>query len=53
VTPSVAVHDCRVDAVTPEEIRGIFFVIGDIAEHVAAIRALLEDEDGEAPEDDG
>lgn len=42
------------DSVTPDEVRGIFFVIGDIAEHLAKIRKLLEEAvDGENPEDDG
>jgi hypothetical protein len=40
------------DPITPAEVRGIFFVIGDIAEHLKAIRRLLEDDDGEAQEDD-
>jgi hypothetical protein len=39
--------------ISVEEVRGTFFVIGDIAEHVREIRRLLEEEDdGEAPEDD-
>jgi hypothetical protein len=40
------------DPLPPAEVRGIFFVIGDIAEHLKAIRRLLEDDDGEAQEDD-
>jgi hypothetical protein len=40
------------DPVTPAEIRGIFFVVGDIAEHLEAIRAVLEDDGGETQEDD-
>jgi hypothetical protein len=40
------------DAVTPEEVRGIFFVIADINDNLVAIRELLEGDDGEAQEDD-
>jgi hypothetical protein len=40
------------DPVTPAEIRGSLFVIGDIADHLKAIRDLLECADGE-DEDDG
>jgi hypothetical protein len=41
------------DPVTPAEIRGSLFVIGDIADHLHAIRELLEGADGEDHEDDG
>jgi hypothetical protein len=41
-----------VDAVTPEEIRRIFFAILDLSENVKEIRKLLEEDDGEAQEDD-
>ena len=37
--------------ITPEEIRGTMFAIADIGEHVATIRYLLEDDDGEETED--
>ncbi len=40
------------ESVTPAEIRGIFFVIADIGKNVSLIRMLLEEDDGEAPEDD-
>jgi hypothetical protein len=46
----------RVDAappIDPEEVRAIFFVILDINNNLKAIRSILEDDDGEAEEDDG
>jgi hypothetical protein len=35
-----------------EELTATLFAIADIREDVRAIRRLLEEEDGEAPEDD-
>jgi hypothetical protein len=46
-------RDARVvEPITPEEVRSTMFVILDINDHLRAIRRILEDDDGEAEEDD-
>jgi hypothetical protein len=41
-----------VEPITAEEVRNTMFVILDINDHLRAIRLILEDDGGEAEEDD-